>query len=426
MKRYFIVFLVAIIGINETITAQEADVKIGNLINQTDWFALEEEYPKLKDEMQSEMLKHLSEAMIGFNFNQPQNAIQAIDWLLANAQDEIGFGNVSSLILIKSLILATQGLYAESADNLSNFLTQVSQFTDLGDFTAHNETMVFYEGIRNESKPEIIRPERDVEIPLMIEDVTRGQLMYVPVNIKGKEYKFIYDTGASSTLISERLANEIGVRITKDSINLGGVTAKKGVIDSMMIGDIIFKNSHAIIGLPNEETDTIFQIDAVLGLDFIIRIGETQIFVEEQKIIFPIQGTELPSFGRNLMFWNSASPYLRMYSNEEKLLFLFDTGNVKTDLFIVYYEKHKENLDKTATKRTVRKGGFSGLGFLEAYQLAKLPLTIGNRSFELTNVDVELNDVIPKYNEDGLLGMDFITSFKRVIINFDDMFVKVE
>jgi hypothetical protein len=52
---------------------------------------------KIAEEMHSEMLKKFSEAMIGFYFNQPQNGIQAIDWLLANAQEEIGFGNVSNL-----------------------------------------------------------------------------------------------------------------------------------------------------------------------------------------------------------------------------------------------------------------------------------------------------------------------------------------
>ena len=69
MKKYLTLFLVCLIGISE-VTTQEADVRVTNLINQNDWFALEEEYPKLKDEIQTEMLKYLSEAMIGYKFNQ--------------------------------------------------------------------------------------------------------------------------------------------------------------------------------------------------------------------------------------------------------------------------------------------------------------------------------------------------------------------
>ncbi|MDR2146340.1 MAG: hypothetical protein LBE91_07775 [Tannerella sp.] len=194
MKRHLLLIIIVFTGVNGTVTAQEADGKIGNLINQTDWFALAEEYPKLKGEMQSETLKHFSEAMIGLYFNQPQSAIQAIDWLLANAQEELGFGNVSNLILAKSIILGEQGLYAESADNLSNFLTQISAQMDLKDFPDHNQTLEFYEKMRDELKPEVIRPDKDVEIPVTIKDVElsitieeegRGQLMYMPVNING-------------------------------------------------------------------------------------------------------------------------------------------------------------------------------------------------------------------------------------------------
>jgi len=121
------------------------------------------------------------------------------------------------------------------------------------------------------------------------------------------------------------------------------------------------------------------------------------------------------------MLLDATSPRLKAYSNGEKLLFIFDTGNVKTDLSHTYYERHKEYLDKSGTKKTVRRGGFGGLYYYDAYQLPKLPLIVGDCNFELINVEVILDE-----NEVGNLGMDFITSFKKVIINFDDMFVKAE
>ena len=432
MKKYFVLFIIVFIGINGTITAQEADEKIGNLLNQGDWFTLVDEYPKLKGEMQSEMLKYASEAMIGFHFNRPQNAIQAIDWLLANAQEELGFEGIGNMILIKGIILGEQGLYAESVDNMSNYLTLTSENIDLKENPAINQVLEFYGAMRNDLKPEVIRPDRDIELPITIEWVSGreelGQLMYVPVNIKGKEYKFIFDTGASTTFVSERFANEVGLRITDESFNISGVKSevgKRGTTDSIMIGDIVFKNPNIIISLPNEEVDTIFQVDAILGLDFIRRIGETQIYPEAKKIVFPVVKTELPLYGRNLLL-SSAQPYLKAYSNTEKLLFHFDTGG-RNDLYNVYYEKHKEGLEKTGDKKTVRRGGFGGLRFIDSYQMPKLPLTIGDCDFELTNVNVLLDKFLSfQGNEDGVLGMDFITLFKKVIINFDDMFVKVE
>lgn len=35
-----------------TVYAQNADMRISELINTSDWFALEKEYPKLKDSIQ--------------------------------------------------------------------------------------------------------------------------------------------------------------------------------------------------------------------------------------------------------------------------------------------------------------------------------------------------------------------------------------
>ena len=429
MKKYILIVLVVFLGISQKINAQEADESIGNIINNADWFTLSNEYPKLKDSMQSEMLKYFSEAMIGFYFNQPQNAISAIDWLLINSQNEIGSDNTYNLILIKSIILGEQGLYAESADNLSDFLNQISKFADLKDFSSHNDVLEFYEKKRNEPNPEVIRPHKNTEIPITIEKTSRGEIMYVYVNINGKEYKFIFDTGAAATFVSERFANEIGLRITQESYTINGVQSgigKRGTIDSMIIGDIVFKNPNIIIGLSNEEVDTIFQVDAVLGLDFIKRVGETQIYPKQQKIIFPIEKTKLPFYGRNLLFSNG-QPYLKAYSNTEQLLFHFDTGNIKTDLQEVYYQKHKEEFDRIGNKKTVGRGGYGGILYVDSYQIPIFPLTIGDCSLELNNVDILLEKTLSfQNNEDGSLGMDFITLLKKVTINFDDMFLIIE
>jgi len=428
MKRYFVLFLVILFGINRLI-AQEADEKIRNLIHQADWFALADEYPRLEEEIQSETLKHYSKAMIGFYFNQPQSAIQSIDWLLTNDQKEIGFENVGYLTLIKSTILGGEGLYAESANNLSDFLSKNSEHIDLKKFPAHKQTLEFYGKMCNELQPEVIRPDKDVVIPITIEQTDRGQTIFVPVNIDGKEYKFIFDTGASSAFVSERFANEIGLRVTDDSFKMSGIKSnigKRGTIDSIMIGDIIFKNPMIAIGPLIEEVDTIFRVDAVLGIDFMRRIGEIQIYPEEKKIVFPTKKTEFPAYERNLIFING-QPYLKVFSNTNALIFHFDTGNVKTDLFKVYYEKYKKEIKQSGNKNKVRRGGFGGIRFIDSYQIPKFPLTVGICNFELTDVDVLLdNRYIYQGNEDGSLGMDFYTMFRKVIINFDDMFVKVE
>lgn len=147
IKTTFIICTALFIGFNNVIKAQEADQKIGLLINNSDWFTLEEKYPILRDEMQSEMLKKLSEAMTGLYFNRPEAAMKAIDWLLTNAQEEIGFDNTSNLILAKCMTLSEQGRYEESIEILEGFLEQISAFADLNQFPAHLGAIKHYSNI---------------------------------------------------------------------------------------------------------------------------------------------------------------------------------------------------------------------------------------------------------------------------------------
>ena len=428
-KFHLAILLIILLSINNTSFAQSADTKIANLLNQADWFALSDEYPKLKNDMQSEMLQKMSEAMIGLYFNQPQPAIEAIDWLLVNAQEEIGFENISNMILFKSIILGEQGQYADCVENINSFIAQVSELVDAEALSAHIQVMGFYEKMLNETPPEVIRPNGNTEIPFTIENVSRGNLMFVPVTIHGKAYQFIFDTGANCSFVSERFANEVGLRITQENFEINGVKSdigKRGTIDSLMVGDIVLKNPNILIGSPNEEVDTVYQIDAVLGMDFIRFIGETQILPEQNKIVFPIEKTKLPATGRNLMFSNRQL-YLKAYSKKEKLLLHFDTGNVKSDLYDTYYQKYKKEIHKKGKKKEARRGGYGGILNLDAYEMPKISFTVGNATFALSNVEVLLDKgIVMQSAEDGSLGMDFITLFKKVIINLEDMFLEVE
>ena len=341
-KIFFIVFLLYSIGLK----AQEVDQKIGNIINKTDWFALEEEYPKSKNKMQSEMLKVLSEVLINRHFNNPNKAILMIDSLLKNHQQELGFESSCNMVAIKSQILGEEGRYAESADNATNFLNQVKDFSSVENFPAHVAIAKHYNSMRNKSKPEIIRPNNDTRIPMFIKKAGKGSLMLIPVTIRGKMYHFIFDTGAGSTFVSERFANEVGLRIIQDSLTItvvGRVVGKQGTIDSLIVGDIVFKHPMIKIGPPNPAVDTIYQLDAVLGLDFIKQIGETQISPSLGEIVFPKNQSTLPKTGRNLLI-QDGQPYLKVFTENERLFFHFDTGNSLSELFVPYYLRHKEHI----------------------------------------------------------------------------------
>lgn len=93
-------FLLAAVLFSIPVFSQSADERIGTLINQSDWFGLEENYPILKDSMQVDFLKLMSEIMIDYNFNRPDKAISGIRKLLTNHQNEIGGSNVLGMTIL--------------------------------------------------------------------------------------------------------------------------------------------------------------------------------------------------------------------------------------------------------------------------------------------------------------------------------------
>ena len=101
-------------------------MRISNLINKSDYFILEREYPVLKEAAEAEHLKLISEIGLDINFNRPDSVLLKIDKLLGNYQAEIGFETSSSYVAIKTMIEGYRGNYANAADNIKSFIDQLT------------------------------------------------------------------------------------------------------------------------------------------------------------------------------------------------------------------------------------------------------------------------------------------------------------
>lgn len=423
-----------------SLSAQEADMKVGELINKSDWFTLDERFSELRDSIQTPFLKLLAEIMIDNNFNRPDEALQKIGQLLSNHQQDIGFDNICNFILLTSIIDGQCGNYAKAADNIKGFMDQLKQQGATIDFTSYEAIYNNYNELREFSASNISRPNEDVEIPVKIEPVkllklidgkkSRGLKINIPVTIHNKQHNFIFDTGAASTYMSEKFAKEVGVKIIKDSLLLnagmmGEGYAMKGFLDSLQIGKIVFRNAMIAIGKPNA-VDSIVQVDAVLGMDFMKLMQEIQIDTKNQKIIFPITTTPLPETGRNLLLTNENKLILKAYSNNDRLLFFFDTGNNKADLFYCYYNKYKKDIDLVAKKDSVTGGGFGFVRTKEILLMPSVKFNVGESSVDMKEIRIHPVAENDQTQEDGNMGMDIIKLFDKTIINLKDMFVKFE
>ncbi|WP_165041664.1 retropepsin-like aspartic protease [Dysgonomonas sp. ZJ709] len=426
----FILFFSSIV-----LHAQSPDEKIAACLNNSDFFTLDEQYTLLKDSIQSPVLKTFSESLLNAVFNRPQKAFASIDSLIQYHQQEIGFDNVQTMLSWKNQLLSGQGEYIRADDELSNFIASIEPYIDSATLNNYRQLDRINKAMRNIPKSELIRLDSDCIIdielePFEYEGTPMGTTLFVPVAINGENERFIFDTGCpGGAFISEDFANRHHVKIIYDSLQISGTgtrLGKMGLIDSISIGNMTYKNLTAIIAPAVSAVDSIYKVDAVLGLGIMTAAGEVRILPKEKKIIFPLEQTPLPESGRNILFLSN-QVLLKTYSNTERMIMQFDTGNIESDLHYTYYQKHKDEVERTGHKESKISGGFGGVKTIDIYKLPSISLHVGNKDFRLNNIRVNIDPVFIKQGkEDGSLGMSFVTLFDKVTINFDKMFVEVE
>lgn len=106
-------------------------------------------------------------------------------------------------------------------------------------------------------------------------------------------------------MISQDLANDMGVKIIGDPVFVGGGESTGGYgqrafIENMNVGPVSFKNVIAFVS-ENPTDDDPLKVDAVLGMDFIERAGELQIDLAAMTLTIPAQPTVMPASGRNII-----------------------------------------------------------------------------------------------------------------------------
>jgi clan AA aspartic protease (TIGR02281 family) len=252
----------------------------------------------------------------------------------------------------------------------------------------------------------------------------QGYLMTIPVTVHGNQLPFIFDTGASSTFIMEKTARDLGLRILPDTIILNG--NQKGLrayIDSLQVGEVTVRNMIAYVGLPNALDGVVSGIDAVLGMDFINAIGETQILFDEWQLKFPYVQTPMPATGRNL----TNDMLMKASKDGHMLQFILDTGDTTAELYAAYYEKFRKEVEADAVHDRITKGSYGNVSTIETLFLPN------GVSFKVGSTPVNIDEIylLPKsadrlHHHDGRMGMDLIRRFRKTTINLRNMFVKFE
>ena len=208
--------------------AQTADERVGQLLNTSDWFALEREYPALRDSVHVPFLRVMAEALAAVYFGRDDEAVKAIDDLIANHQQEIGFDNTKNMVLIQAQTEARRQRYAKAAEIVGNFVSQVKAQTDQADLSQPETALRLY-GIRSKLPPSTLeRPAcdvaveaefREVDLSALGDTAKRGYTLCIPASVNGHGCRAVLDTGCPTTFCSLDYARNVGARLLPDTID---------------------------------------------------------------------------------------------------------------------------------------------------------------------------------------------------------------
>ena len=429
-----------------SIQAQNVDVRVGQLVNESNWFGLEQTLKTTPADSISPFLRQLATAMTHHYFNRPDSACTVLADLLNNHQQELGDRTMSMVILL-STNLARIGHYNDAADLLQNLYDQLTAMGTDSTLTEPYKAQAQQYRALGTCGP-FYRPLHqpgEYRIPMVLANKGGQHSIEMDGSINGKEGRFLFDTGAGRNLITPKLAKEYGLRSLDTDITVAGVGGLKeggsAIADTLRIGRMTWLNvPFAVIDTQtgHEEADKYnekFQLPPVIGLPVMLCMQEIQLDFAHREIIIPAIPTPNPLGKSNLIRTDTEGLQLKTPDETgNHVYFHFDTGCYYTYMQPTWYNRHKKEVDSAGVPDSLRMAGIGGVSITRTYKLPYMKIRIGNGTAMIDSVNVntgiDLHSGQVKTTsfsdgaEDGVLGLNALEKFSKVIINLKDMYME--
>lgn len=430
----FIITIMLLIASCTTIRSQNADLQISNYINSGDWFNLSKEYPILRDSLEFPFVGILAEAMLAHYFNQPEKANVKFRELIENHQTQIGAYNALMFCELSLHNYQRLGNYSLVSEKAKGLLEQLMQSNAIYDYSRIKHLYELNTKLATFESSKVIFKDSINDIKIPVEYIYNDSAMfnnkpvfnryYIPLLYNDTKYNFMFDTGASITYISRRLAEKINVKY----VGFDAGNDSYAFIDSLKIGnELILKNILAIVG-----NDTLVHkfasIDAVIGMDVIQKFEEIHIDNRNKLLIIPQEPINSSVHNKNIFIDNDGLFYLRGQDKYGQLKIFLDSG-AETIFTYSYYSKRAGQLFLQDSKGE----SISHVG-ANNFNVNTMCKIVPELSFNACDTNIKIKNAIvtylpnKKYNPsyDILWGWDLFSRFEKVIINFKSMNLAVE
>jgi predicted aspartyl protease len=341
---------------------------------------------------------------------------------MSKYSDRLNDSIVSDLLAIKIRNYIRLSQYREVTNTCQQLLEQYSSVLDSAKMTDYKNTQSMYEKIVD-VKPLRIHKQGDVEISSYRNPFLN--LVMTPVKSGGVNADFMFDTGSDMSVITNTYAEKMGLTIyetdTRVETSTSSVQAKIAVADSLYIGDILFENVVFLVMPLFSIAELNLYVHGIIGAQEMRQMGEIHIR-KDGSIFIPEVLENKKTHNLYLGGLEGLSPIVQLQSENDTLMFTFDTGANATNLSKRFYDNHSEEVQRNGILKSVSINGVGGTEQNKTYTLKNYPYIIGTKSNMLSEVDVEFTD--DEY--DGNIGEDMIIPFNKMILNFRYMYVDFE
>lgn len=250
--------------------------------------------------------------------------------------------------------------------------------------------------------------------------------LLIPVSINGKAARYVLDTGANISVMSESEAKSMGLEVNRGDAKLLGSTGVETPVDAafakeVRIGSIEFRNvwfavyPDAISGLPPDH-------QGLIGLPLLIAL-RTLRWNSKGGLEVGFSPSGNGTIRSNVCFVGNY-PYVAGKFENTSLQLLLDTGETQTELGGRFATQFP-GLITQGKPVTGHARGAGGSTIRHGVELSEIRLRVGGRDMDLKPAYVVLQGSVMD-DDDGTLGIDHLLDTDQGSLDFKSMLLSLK
>ena len=399
MKKLLITILLAVGSLSSF--AQSADDKVGDMMNNSQWFELRDFLNTTTDSV-TPFLKDFAEAMLAHFFNKPEEAVKLSSALINSGN--LDLGNVLSVSQLMAIDMGTLGKHESAAQMLTQIVNQTKQYLDSTTIAIFDNQIERHKALSKYSPYRIVNNFGIHSVPMKIDTLTMVEsqppimVAYLTdCQINGNQCDIRFDTGAGVNVISSQKANEMGLKMLNASMVAGGTRDVAGVpiaiADSICLADVtIYDVPFLVLDIRTGHDTLDVQLqrtDIVIGYEVMNALRNVKLDFENSCLMVSDESF-VPAFEKpNMMIANGNQIVVQGNVNGYPMLIDPDCGDGSFGIFFANcWSIMNSFVKKGQEPRNALMGGSGGYDEIQIYKIDNVPLTIGSTTISIPQIDL--------------------------------------